>query len=158
MVIWWMVSGTNDAKSQNISAEGQLVAGWRFWVWMKSGNLLGSLVWKSTTGQREGRHTAHFRTTAAARNAPDEEHGRVVANQIPVAFLGVELYREATGVTRSVRTAHTRWRIRHAHMWCYCSHATHLPFSPPTVLNRTKQGVRLPTALNILARQNFEMS
>jgi hypothetical protein len=42
MVTWWMDSGVRDRKSQNMSGSLQLVAGWRFWVWMKSANFRGS--------------------------------------------------------------------------------------------------------------------
>ena len=38
-------------------------------------------------------------------DVPDEEDGRVVADQVPVALLGVELHRKAPGVPRRVRGA-----------------------------------------------------
>jgi len=37
---------------------------------------------------------------------PDEEDGRVVAHQVPVALLRVELHGEAAGVADRVRAAH----------------------------------------------------
>ena len=36
---------------------------------------------------------------------PDKEDGRVVADQVPVALLGVELHRKPPGVPRRVRGA-----------------------------------------------------
>ncbi len=44
MVTWCTDSGVRDRKSQNMSGSLRLVAGFRFWVWMKSGNLSGSLM------------------------------------------------------------------------------------------------------------------
>ena len=41
----------------------------------------------------------------SAQYWPDEEDGRVVADQVPVALLGVELDCEAPGVARRVRRA-----------------------------------------------------
>jgi hypothetical protein len=36
---------------------------------------------------------------------PDEEHGRVVSDQVPVAFVGVELQGEDFSVTIAARTS-----------------------------------------------------
>ncbi|MCY1537200.1 hypothetical protein D9M68_726880 [compost metagenome] len=42
MVTWCRLSGESDQKSQAAVFERRLVFGWRFWVWMKSGNFNGS--------------------------------------------------------------------------------------------------------------------
>ena len=42
---------------------------------------------------------------AHKEGVPDEEDGRVVPHQVPVAVLGVELDRKAPGVPRCVSTA-----------------------------------------------------
>ena len=42
IVTWCRLSGDSDQKSHMAVGERMLVRGWRFWVWMKSGNLLGS--------------------------------------------------------------------------------------------------------------------
>ena len=42
MVIWCRLSGDCDQKSHIAVAERMLVRGWRFCVWMKSGNFIGS--------------------------------------------------------------------------------------------------------------------
>jgi hypothetical protein len=59
----------------------------------------------------------------------DEEYRRVVADQVPVALVGVELDREAAS-SRSASAA---------------------PRSPATVEKRTRQSVCLPTWANTLA-------
>jgi hypothetical protein len=46
-VTWWTDSGVSERKSQNMSAFFVFVAGSRFWVWMKSGNLSGSRMKKT---------------------------------------------------------------------------------------------------------------
>ena len=45
----------------------------------------------------------------------DEEHGHVVAHQVPVAFVGVELHREAAHVARGVLRAALALHGREAH-------------------------------------------
>jgi hypothetical protein len=47
MVNWCSVSGDRDAKSQTAVGSLRLVAGLRFWVWMKSGNFSGSRMKKT---------------------------------------------------------------------------------------------------------------
>ncbi len=47
IVTWWMDSGVSDRKSQNMSGSLRLVAGLRFWVWMKSGNFRVSRMKKT---------------------------------------------------------------------------------------------------------------
>ncbi|MNP34231.1 hypothetical protein D3C76_1275070 [compost metagenome] len=42
MVTWCSASGECDQKSHIIWAFFRLDCGWRFWVWIKSGNLSGS--------------------------------------------------------------------------------------------------------------------
>jgi hypothetical protein len=42
MVTWCRDSGVRDQKSHAIPGSFKLVAGLRFWVWMKSGNWMGS--------------------------------------------------------------------------------------------------------------------
>ncbi len=43
-VTWWVDSGLSPQKSQTLSASCEPVYGSRFWVWMKSGNLMASLM------------------------------------------------------------------------------------------------------------------
>ncbi len=43
-VIWWVDAGECAQKSQTLSASCTPVNGSRFWEWMKSGNLIGSLM------------------------------------------------------------------------------------------------------------------
>ena len=47
MVTWCSDSGESDQKSHMAVGERRLVAGWRFWVRMKSGNLSGSRTKKT---------------------------------------------------------------------------------------------------------------
>ncbi|OPX61503.1 MAG: hypothetical protein A4E30_00875 [Methanomassiliicoccales archaeon PtaB.Bin215] len=42
MVTWCMDSGVSERKSQNMLGSLRLVAGFLFWVCMKSGNLMAS--------------------------------------------------------------------------------------------------------------------
>ena len=43
-VIWWVASGACAQKSQTLSGSCLPVKGSRFCEWMKSGNLIGSLM------------------------------------------------------------------------------------------------------------------
>ena len=66
----------------------------------------------------------------------DEEDRRVVADQVVVAVIGVELDREAARVTDRLRR----------------------PLPPATVEKRTNTSVRLPTRLKTLALVYVDMS
>ncbi len=46
-VTWWVDSGDSDQKSHTLSASVLPVYGSRFWVWMKSGNLIASRMKKT---------------------------------------------------------------------------------------------------------------
>lgn len=43
-VTWWVDSGDRPQKSKTLSGSCEPVYGSRFWVWMKSGNLMASLM------------------------------------------------------------------------------------------------------------------
>ena len=77
-VNWCVASGEREKKSQTLSGSCRSVYGSRFCEWMKSGNLM---------------------------RVADEEHRRVVADEVVVALLGVELQREAARVADRVRRA-----------------------------------------------------
>ena len=47
IVTWCRLSGDSDQKSHIAVGERRLVAGCRFWVWMKSGNFTGSRTKKT---------------------------------------------------------------------------------------------------------------
>src|SRR5438309_2387860 len=93
-VNWCVASGECEKKSQMLSGSWRLVKGSYFWEWMKSGNLMPSR---------------------------DEEDGRVVADQVPVAVLRVDFQGESAR-SRAVSAA---------------------PREPATVEKRMNTGVRL---------------
>jgi hypothetical protein len=72
IVTWCRLSGDSDQKSHIAVLERRFVLGWRFCVWMKSGNLSGS------------------RTR------------RVVADDVPIALFGIETQRKPAHVALGV--------------------------------------------------------
>ena len=75
IVTWCSASGSSVQKSQLLSALRMLVRGSRLMAWLRSGKCSG---------------------------IAEEEHRRVVADEVPVAFFGVELQREAANVALGV--------------------------------------------------------
>ena len=75
---WCRLSGESDQKSHAAAGLRMLVFGWRFCVWMKSGNLSGSRTKKT---------------------------GVLLPTRSPVALLGVEFQREAAHVALRVGRA-----------------------------------------------------
>ena len=85
---WCSASGSSVQKSQLFCALRRPVRGSRLTAWLRSGNL---------------QRVAH------------EEHRRVVADEVPVAFLGVELDGEAADVALGVGRAALAGHRREAH-------------------------------------------
>ena len=88
MVTWCSASGSSVQKSQLLSALRRLVRGSRLTAWLRSGNL---------------------------QRVAQEEHRRVVADDVPVALLGVELHGEAADVALGVGRAALAGHGREAH-------------------------------------------
>ena len=91
-IIMCMLSGISETKSQNVSCA--------------DGRLREAAV---------GLHLHGVDQVGKLDRVLDEEHRDVVADQVPVAFLGVELHREAAHVARRVDRAGAAGHGREAH-------------------------------------------
>ena len=103
---------------------------------------------------------------------PDEEDGRVISNQIPVAFLSVELHCETSRISSSVsRTTLAACQNENENIFsndvidvlrascdCVASGLASCQLYVPTVENRRKTGDFLPIVSKTFALQYFEMS
>ena len=88
----WVISGISDAKSQNVSCA------------------------EPACGMREVRlGFGRMDQVGKLHRVLDEEHRDVVADEVPVAFVRVELDREATHVPRGIRRAALAEDGREAH-------------------------------------------
>lgn len=79
----------------------------------------------------------------------NEENGSVISNHVPISFFGV-----LKRVSSALVTILTN--LTENPLGSLAESAE--PFSPPTVENRVKMGVRLPTWLRNLALQYLVMS
>jgi hypothetical protein len=129
----------------NANVTLRLVLGFLFWVWMKLGNCCKAHRSLQRVFELDETHQHRI---------PDEEDGRVVANQIPVALISVKLHSETSWVTGSVSgSLFTTW------ITAYEQNPYQTPvLNIPTVENRTTRGAFLPMCSKIFALLYLVMS
>ena len=101
---WCRDSGLRLQKSHTMSGSFRCVWGLRFWEWMKEGNCRqtdgGGGLWRGPGGRR---HIWRINERLThQQGVSDEEDGRVVARQVPVSLVRVELYCKAAWVPHRI--------------------------------------------------------